>query len=115
MRYYSEIMQELDLLPVDSSYYGNIKRGCTALFSSCHQYAVLYRTNEDIKEVKTILRNYMDGENLLKNYKKEVALKDSKQLDVTEKLYIEYFWKCYEKHYKTKTEKDFLMKWLFHI
>lgn len=122
MDYYSEIMKELDLLPSDS-YYENIKRGCGALFSACHKYARVCKISEDIDGVKNVLSNYMDEENLLKNIarerkweaeKREEPQKDSngirkrsKGLDMITKLYIECFWKCYKKYYKSKSKDDF--------
>lgn len=117
MGYYSEIKEELDLLPEDGSLFKNIKRGCESLFSACHEYARVYRINEDIKDVKNILKNYMDDEGQLKNIAKEEKQdKESLQensrkrgggLDIYTKLYIEYFWKCYENHYQFKTQEDF--------
>ncbi len=113
MGYYSEIMKELELLPDGVSLLGDLKRGCNSLFSACHEYAEAYRINEDIKNVKNTLKNYMDDEGQLKNITQKEKKKSSQDkeeeegLNIDTKLNIEYFLKGYEKHYQFKTQKDF--------
>lgn len=80
---------------------------CNTLFQCCSRYWRLYKINNEIRDEKNVLKNYLEGGDGLAKQKAKKNRERMVSLDITSKLYIEFMWKVYGKHYKDKTEKDF--------
>lgn len=119
MKYYEEITEELKKIPEGVK----SKNSCISLFESCKAYAHFCHINEAIADSKKVLQNYLNEEDCISKYnlkgeEKEGYSKERKRkqsLDIPSKLYIEFFWNAYHKHYDGKTEKDFFNEVVYDI
>lgn len=72
------------------------------LFNQCQQYYWYYLMNEKIRNVKNVLKNYVDEENYIakRKRKKKKSTGERIVLDITQKMYVELFVNLYNEKYK---------------
>lgn len=111
MKYY-EIQKELQKLADNREDSRKAKSATRFLLHMCQKYLWLYEVNGKIESAKNVLQNYLDSEDCLAQRKLKKDRKRNTSLGIVSKLYIEFFWKAYEGHYKkeygTKTERTFI-------
>ena len=99
--YYKMIQKELEVAPT------SIKEASDMFFKACQRYMLYYNLNQKTKEAKSILKHYLDETDFLTQRKIKRDRTRQQSLDITYKLYIEFFWDMYHERYKEKKEKDF--------
>lgn len=103
--YYEEIKKEIGNAP---DYIGMPLKNW---IQRSQEYCYYYSINREVKDVLSIIQNYMDKEEYLTTAIPEKKRKRSKSLYFVSKLYIEFIWKiykkCYEQLYQENTEKMF--------
>lgn len=94
--YYREIIDYVSKNPLPKPN-ENVPLG---LFSQCQKYYWYYLMNVKIRNVKNVLKNYVDEENYIANRKKKKTTDTRIILDITQKMYVELFVNLYNEKYK---------------
>ena len=118
----NEIVKELDSISEETPMTAQAKDLSKVFFKICREFSWYEGLRVETKKARNVLQNYLDeGEGLAKRKKKKKRDKADSVM-IASKLYIEFFWKEYEKSHKIYEKKlqkkffeniefDFDLKW----
>lgn len=112
---YNEIMDELEQIPEGAVFAQRTKSAMLSLFKICQRYLTYYEMNQKLNSAKGVLDNYLNAEDCLNTRKQKGDREREPSLNITSKLYIEFFWEKYKEHYNNKGEKNVERKFFNEI